>query len=204
MAEYSSYSLRAVKRKFGLIEDKSHFTIGIQPITPTDLLVQTLERNLETMGLNNEKSRSEFVVAPIMMEVAYRHRARVSVYSGENLEADKNEDLNGECDFIISGMPRSSTIEIPIICLVECENDNLMSGTGQCVAQMLGAQIVNERDGNRLLYIYGCVTTGNDWKFLKMQQKTIYTDITTYYLKDVGQILGIFQRLIEDLTPPNL
>jgi hypothetical protein len=86
--------------------------------------------------------------------------------------------------------------------MVECENDNLMSGMGQCVAQMVGAQIVNEKEGKAQPFIYGCVTTGNDWKFLKLEGHTIFTDTETYYLKDVPLILGVFQSLIEDFFAP--
>jgi hypothetical protein len=47
-------------------------------------------------------------------------------------------------------------------------------------------------------YIYGAVTTGNDWKFLKLCDRTIFIDKNDYFIKEVDKILGI---LTMTLTP---
>jgi hypothetical protein len=193
---YSSYSFSSVKRKFQLNQQKARLFEEISLIAPSEMLVEVLRRNQTILGFNNEKSRSEFLVAPILGEFAYLNYNHVSFYSGENLNVDADNNLNGECDFIFSKVPYSYTIEKPIICLVEAENDNITTGLGQCVAQMLGAQLFNEREGNLIPFIYGCVTTGYEWKFLKLENKAITTDLDTYYLKDVNILLGIFQKIL--------
>jgi transketolase C-terminal domain/subunit len=52
--------------------------------------------------------------------------------------------------------------------IVEAKNENIKGGLGQCVAEMVAAQIFNEREANAIDTIYGAVTTGEIWKFLKL------------------------------------
>nr|WP_322744473.1 MULTISPECIES: hypothetical protein [unclassified Coleofasciculus] len=66
-----------------------------------------------------------------------------------------------------------------------------MAGLGQCVAEMVAAQIFNEREGNEISVIYGTVTSGTNWKFLKLKGKVVEIDLVEYYLTDVNKILGI-------------
>jgi hypothetical protein len=56
---------------------------------------------------------------------------------------------------------------------------------------MVAAQIFNEREGNEILVIYGAVTSGTNWKFLKLEGKVVEIDLVEYYLTDVNKILGI-------------
>ncbi len=197
MVGYSSFSLKSVKKNFQLQEKKQALFADVKDIAPSAWLIESLQKGHRVVSLNNEKSRSEFIVAPIMSEIADKNLAKISFFSGENLDADKEQSLNGECDFIMSSVPDSSTVDVPIFCMVECESDNLMGGTGQCVAQMIGAQLINEREGATQPYIFGCVTTGNDWKFMKLEGKIIFMDTEIRYLENVASIIGIFQNIID-------
>jgi hypothetical protein len=190
--------LRAVKKKFGLIEKSAPIFEGDCPtLTPGAWLLEALQRGHQITHFNNEKSRSEFIVAPVLSEIALLNQDQISFYTGENLDADKSNDLNGECDYLFSNVPSSSTVESPIICMTEAENQNLMTGMGQCVAQMLGAKIFNEREGNPQPFIYGCVTTGEDWQFLKLENNVIYVHPKRFYINDLEHILGVFQYIIK-------
>jgi hypothetical protein len=75
--------------------------------------------------------------------------------------------------------------------LVEAKNENLKGGLGQCVAEMVGAQLFNAREGNQPAPIYGTVTSGTNWRFLRLVGKTIEIDLTEYYLVQIEQILAI-------------
>ena len=66
----------------------------------------------------------------------------------------------------------------------------------QCAAQMLGAKIYNEKNDVKIDCIYGCVTTGNDWKFLKLE-KDLIIDSQTFYLNEIGELLAVFQNIID-------
>jgi hypothetical protein len=44
--------------------------------------------------------------------------------------------------------------------------------------------------------IYGVVTTGNNWKFLKYEPGIAYIDKPEYYIANVDKILGILVKMI--------
>jgi activator of 2-hydroxyglutaryl-CoA dehydratase len=80
--------------------------------------------------------------------------------------------------------------------LVEAKKEDILAGLGQCVAEMVAAQIFNEREGNEISVIYGTVTSGTNWKFLKLEGQVIEIDLNEYYLSDVNKILGILASAV--------
>lgn len=65
---------------------------------------------------------------------------------------------------------------------------------------MVAAQIFNQRNGEPIESIYGAVTTGTDWKFLKLTDKTVFIDKRDYFINEVSQILGILTSLLRRFT----
>jgi hypothetical protein len=195
MAGYSSYSLKSVQKKFGLKTVRKELFQSLQPIQPTELLLAVLQR-ASKMPLISEKSRSEWIVAPILMEIKYLNPHKMTVLSGENLDVDKEQSLTGECDFLFVRDPDTEIVTSPIFCLVEAEKHDITGGTGQCIAQMIGARLLNEQDGVHFPTIYGCVTTGTDWQFLKLEGQLVTLEEHLKYINQLPQLLGIFQEIV--------
>jgi len=59
---------------------------------------------------------------------------------------------------------------------------------------MVAAQLFNQRNGELIESIYGAVTTGTDWKFLKLIDQTILIDKRDYFINEVSKILGILSN----------
>ena len=83
-----------------------------------------------------------------------------------------------------------------MIAVVEAKNDNIPSGLGQCIAEMVAAQIFNERHQNLIPTVYGVITTGSNWKFLRLEGNVVTVDLEEYYLNDVSKILGILRYCV--------
>jgi hypothetical protein len=64
---------------------------------------------------------------------------------------------------------------------------------------MVAAKLFNQRNGDVIESIYGAVTTGTDWKFLKLTDKTIWIDKRDYFINEVSQILGILTMPFKDI-----
>jgi len=95
-------------------------------------------------------------------------------------------------------MSRSSEqlyIDTPVVAIVEAKNENIISGLGQCIAEMYAAVLYNEREEIHLPCIYGAVTTGDEWKFLKLEEDTAYIDRPSYYMSDLAKIIGILVNM---------
>ncbi|HBC43731.1 MAG TPA: hypothetical protein DCZ88_18050, partial [Pseudanabaena sp.] len=85
----------------------------------------------------------------------------------------------------------------PVITVVEAKNENIMSGLGQCAAEMIASRIFNEQEGTNLARIYGVVTSRNIWKFIKLEGNALYVDLEDYSIKEISKIIGILCSMIE-------
>jgi len=195
---YSDFSLIQVKKVFGLTEKPINLFNDLGEIEASHWLKETLEISLKlALSSSSEKARSEFIIAPILLEIEKRNQENFSIFSGERLDVDEEKGLKGECDFILSKGPISSTIQAPIFSLVEAKKNDIKEGLGQCLAQMLGAKQFNQNEGNEIDIIFGCVTTGEDWQFLKLDDNVIYMDIRRYYISELNNIIWIFQSIVD-------
>lgn len=152
--------------------------------------------------LNTEKARSEGMIAPVLFELWARYQARVGLYSGNEFDADPAAGLNGYCDFILSRSPQQPFVTHPAVVIIEAKRENIAGGLGQCVAGMVGAQRFNARHNAPADPIYGCVTTGSVWKFLRLSGATVSVDLTEYTLPQVDRILGILAHMIGPVPQP--
>lgn len=195
---YSNFNLERVKHKFNLktIEEFGIFA-DILPVESSELLKQILQDNLPiAIASNSEKARSEMIIAPILVELKRKFRDEINLFSGVNFTVDETQELNGICDFLISHSPEKLFIAAPIITLVEAKKEDLNGGLGQCIAEMVAAQIFNQKENNEIAMILGVVTSGTNWRFLKLQNTDIFIDLTEYYLSDLNKILGILASIL--------
>ncbi|WP_242046690.1 hypothetical protein [Cylindrospermum sp. FACHB-282] len=63
---------------------------------------------------------------------------------------------------------------------------------------MLAAKLFNEREGNNIQTIYGTVTTGTNWKFLKLIGQVVEIDLSEYYINDIGKIIAILSSILTE------
>lgn len=194
---YSDFKLSEIIKLFGLtISETSELFSAVAEVECSEYLAFTLKENIElAVSINTEKARSEMIIAPMLLELRRRLNYQISLFSGVDFNVDNERGLNGICDFIISHSVEQLFVRAPVITLVEAKNENLKAGFGQCVAEMLAAQLFNEREGNEITTIYGVVTIGTIWRFLKLEGQIVHIDLTEYYIKDVNKILGILVSL---------
>ncbi|MBW4511668.1 MAG: hypothetical protein KME64_34975 [Scytonematopsis contorta HA4267-MV1] len=190
---YSDFTLAKAKQAFSLttIEKRDIFA-SVPELTASNLLTETLDYNLEiALASNSEKARSELIIAPILVDLRRQLKEAISLFSGIDFSVDESKGLNGTCDFIITQSPEILIISAPVITIVEAKKENINAGLGQCVASMVAAQIFNQQSGSGIKTIYGTVTTGSIWQFIKLEEQILSIDLSEYYLKDVNKILGI-------------
>ena len=198
---YSQFDLETAIVDFDLtFREKAGYFSQVADVKPSELLMQILDFNAPVaLAINSEKVRSELIIAPILLDLKRNHPNRVSFFSGKEFNVDADRGLNGFCDFLISRSPQQSVIQSPVIAIVEAKNENIELGLGQCIAEMVAAQIFNQRKGLEIPMILGAVTTGSTWKFMKLEGKTIDLDLTEYFLNQVGKILGILSLTLEPI-----
>ena len=190
---YSDFSLESVKKTFNLtISPRQDLFSAVPALECSDHLTETLAYNVPfALASNTEKSRSEMIITPILLELTKQFPDRISLFSGVDFTVDSDLGLNGSCDFLISRSVEFLIVSAPAILIVEAKKENINAGLGQCVAEMYAAKLFNEREGNQVSRIYGVVTTGEIWKFLMLEGQAVQIDLLEYFLNQVDKILGI-------------
>lgn len=196
---YSNFTLSKVKADFGITTKETEDLFSeILPTPPSQLLSLILkDQQSLAVAINTEKARSELVIMPMLMEVRRILNNQISIFSGSSFEVEPALGLDGCCDFILSRSPEQYYIASPVVTIVEAKNESISGGLGQCIATMIATQLFNQREGNSLDSIYGVVTTGTVWKFLKLTEKTAFIDISDYYIKEIDKILGILVATVQ-------
>ncbi|MBD2559827.1 MULTISPECIES: hypothetical protein [Nostoc] len=200
---YSDFKLIEVIDSFGLvIHESSGLFANVQEQECSDLLSTILRENVDlAVAISSEKARSEMIISPILLEIRRKFNYKISFFSGVDFTVDSQRGLNGFCDFILSLSSEQLLVRSPVIVLVESKNENLRSGLAQCIAEMVAAQLFNERGGNQIKAIYGAVTIGTLWQFLKLEGNVVSIDLSEYYIKDIKKILGILYGAIAQSKP---
>ena len=197
---YNDFSLHTLKQQFGLhVQEESVPLLSAAPVAISDLLRHTLAENVPiALDISTEKARSEFIIAPVLMEVRRQLDYRISLFSGIEFNVDVAQGLRGVCDFLLSLSPLQLAVEAPVVMIVEAKNENIKQGLIQCMAEMVAAQQFNQERHTTIETVYGAVTTGNLWKFLRLSTTVVSVDITEYHISQVEQVVGMLVAMIRE------
>jgi hypothetical protein len=194
---YNDFTLDRVRRDFSLVvNDNVDLFEEVGEVIESPLLRSLLDECVPlAIDIGTEKARSELIIAPILLEVR-RLAGRIGFFSGVELNVARESGLSGYCDFILTRSPLQLILSAPIMMIVEAKNEDMKAGLGQCAAEMVAARLFNERDGEGPLTIHGAVTTGTNWRFLKLESNELLVDRQEFALEPVARILAIFLRCI--------
>jgi len=190
---YSEFTLESVQTAFDLTIAERANLLNNSPLAESSEFLNQLLKEFVPLALamNTEKARSELIIAPILVEVRKKYLDKASLFSGVELNIDRDSGLNGVCDFLLSRSPSQLMLKAPVVVVVEAKKENINGALGQCIAEMWAAKLFNQQHQNDISVIYGAATTGNDWKFLRLSDRLVEIDLTEYQLSNIDKILGI-------------
>lgn len=190
---FRDFTLPKAQQDFALTVDATQQLFAqVAPVALSETMRRYLD-DFQTLGMSipTEKGRSALLIAPLLAEVWRRSEHRISLYSGVELNVDEAAGLNGVCDFLLGLSPQLYYVEAPIVAVVEAKKDSIPEGLGQCAAEMVALQSFNQKAGKPYDPVYGCVTTGTLWRFLRLSGKRLEIDLNEYQLAQADRILGV-------------
>ncbi len=194
---YNNFTLESVKDRFDLKLMNSRFCELLPISEPQSEFLTIFDESFSLAEVaKSEKAKSELLVSPILVQARRLVDRQVQLFSGEEFNVDQEKGLNGFCDFLFSKSENQFTIDAPVLMLVEAKRGELETGLGQCVAEMLAAQNYNQLKNRNIPAIYGCVTSGTLWQFLKLEGSDVTIDPTNYFVTPVQKILGILKWIL--------
>jgi hypothetical protein len=196
MLTYSQVTLQDLKQ-MGISVAGGRFLPEITAIPAPEWLIKVLSLGQGVNRYRSEKAISEEVISPLLLAVKEKNLDKIALFSGVPLSTG---ELYGICDYIITGNPDDYLPESPLIILIEAKRQDLDTGIPQCAAEMITAKKINDEANKVYDTVFGCVTTGDTWIFLKLVENTkVIIDPQRLYLTQIEQILGIFQYMIDYL-----
>jgi hypothetical protein len=195
---YNKFDLQTLVSEFNLeLSENTRLFPDVELVEPSELLLTILDENIPlATAINTEKARGELVIFPVLLEVKRKINSQISIFSGKEFTVEPERGLSGNPDFLISRSREQFFISAPVMTLVQAKNQDINSGLGQCGAEMLAAQIYNTRNNKSIDVIYGCVTTGVLWRFLRLENQTLYIDKIEIPLEPLNRLLGIFWQIV--------
>lgn len=194
---YSDFTIDDLKTKLGLtlVQDEELFPpLLTHPVS--DETKNYIRRHTPlALAIDTEKARSEYILAPLLGELHLAYHTQLSLFSGIDFTVDKEAGLSGRCDFLIARSGDHFSLTAPVVVLVEAKNDSIKAGIPQCGAEMVGAQRYNLQKNAPIDIVYGCISTGSIWRFLKLVDQTLFIDTREYYLDALEEIMGILAHV---------
>ena len=197
---YKDFDISKVKEQFELtLVGDECFLPEVKPVSPSSYIAEYLKDSIPlAIAMGSGKARSELIISPIIFELKKFLNKEISFFSGEEFNVDPNLGLTGCCDFIVSLSPEQLFIEAPALVVIEAKKENFKDALGQCIAQMVAARKFNSINDESISVIYGSVTNGNVWSFLKLEEDIVTVDFTEYSILPVERLLGILVWMMRD------
>ncbi len=192
---FRDFSYPEVLGRLGLTPLNADLVAGAAPAAPRPAFIEYFNEGLAVAvgrpGICTEKAKSEFIIAPLLLELRHLTGRRFSVFSGMELNVHKGRGLNGSCDFVLTKGGNQHLREAPIIGILEAKTEDFSrQGIGQCIAAMYAAQIRNAKSGWAAPRVFGARTTGRSWQLLRLEGSTLAVDRDAFRPAGLPEMLG--------------
>jgi len=189
---YRDFTLSELVKTFNLqINQTNGLFAAFEELESSEYLKYNIKEYLTFVkGINTHEPNHKVITYSVLMEAKNRSKSQTTLFSEVNFNVDSEMGLSGTCDFLVS-LSAEKLISHPLINIVQSKSENLNLSLGQCIAQMLASQLFNDLENNEIKTIYGVVTNGTLWRFMKLVSQTVYIDLTAYHVSYVNKILGI-------------
>lgn len=195
---FSNYkSISAVIKKFQIKYMQSNFMLEVDfPVK------SSFQEELDLLFMdgvidNSEDAICENLIYPVLKEVWKPYRSKLTLWSHETLIYD--EDLSGIPDYTVTRRNPLGTIvfDKPYFLMVEAKQDKFEEGWGQCLAEMIAVQRIND---DFVSDVFGIVSNGKIWQFGKLIADVFTRNKNLYVIQDLDKLFAavnyIFQQCV--------
>ena len=110
-----------------------------------------------------------------------------------------NDKLSGTPDYLIATRSAlgKTVLDLPLVVVVEAKKNDFEQGWGQCLAELVAAQKIND---NLTKPVYGIVTDGELWKFGKLVGNTFISNREGYTIGDLAELFGAIHFIFQAIS----
>jgi hypothetical protein len=192
---FSDYrNIAQVQKEFNIKYQEQNFII-VQDVEPSPLFLEEFEFSLENIDVyTSEASRAEAIIFPILREVYKGYHDRYSLWIQKAIVYD--DKLNGTPDYLIAirSALGKTVLEAPLVVVAEARKNDFEQGWGQCLAELVAAQKINEDES---FAVHGIVTDGKLWEFGKLVGNTFIKNMAGYTVDNLARLFGVLNFIFQ-------
>lgn len=170
--------------------------IAYKGVEPSPIFLEEFAFNQRHIDLfSSEAARCENVIYPILRDVYKNYVDRFSLWSHRSISYDA--ELTGTPDYLISTKSAlGKTVPgLPIIIIVEAKRNDFVKGWGQCLAELVDAQKINNDPKKP---VHGIVTDGELWQFGKLVADLFTRNATVLAISELRKVFGAIAYLMTE------
>lgn len=194
---FSDYkNLAQVQQDFQIRYQEDNFLPELWTDIPA-LFLNEFDFNLTVMdAFSSEAARCELVIFPIIREIYKYYSNEAALWVQKSFSVDGT--LNGTPDYMLSRKSSlgKTILETPIVLLVEAKRNDFEQGWGQCLAELVAADLLN--GGSRP--VYGIVTDGKLWEFGRLSHQVFTKNTASYTITDLEKLFSVLNGLFDLAT----
>ena len=195
---FSDYkNISQVQKEFGIRYQEENF-LALQRLEPPSHFREEFDFNQRNIDVfSSEAARTELVITPILREVYKNFHEHYSFWIQKAMIY--NDKLNGTPDYLIATRSAlgKTVLDLPLVIIVEAKKNDFEQGWGQCLAELVAAQKIND-DLHKP--IYGIVTDGELWKFGKLTGTTFISNLEAYTVGDLAELFGAINFIFQSIS----
>ena len=203
-SDYRKYTASELRHLFRIeIKNNENLFSDFRPSGNTYADLQTditnIASRLRLSKFDNEATRGSLLVSRILWKAGEVYQLGVFFEPVVTLQQEPAvlnlpHPLAGTYDSALS-LDEIDFIT-PIIAVVEVKRSNLSEGLGQCIAEMYATlhAFAQER-------VYGIITDGEVWEFLRLEGATLAVDTHNYYIMNVADIVDRIGYIASSFKP---
>ena len=175
--------------------------VEAKPATPSVEFLRDFEFTREHINVfASEASRCETIIFPVLKERYKAYADQYALWIKQTITYD--DTLNGTPDYFISTKSElgKTVVGTPLILLVEAKKNDFEQGWGQCLAELVAAQKINDSTS---LPVYGIVTDGTLWQFGRLIGDTFTQNKTDFALANLSTLFGAVDSVFKSVTAMN-
>lgn len=185
-------TIAEVQKKYRIRYTELDF-IAAGDLSPPEAFVQDFEFNRENIDIfSSEASRSELIISPLLREIYKQHCQGYAFWIQKSIAYD--EVLCGTPDYLFSHRSAlgKTVLETPIVAVVEAKRNDFEQGWGQCLAELVAVQKINDDPGRP---VYGIVTDGNLWQFGRLSGDVFTKNAENFTIDKLSRLYGALEYL---------
>jgi hypothetical protein len=186
---FDSYkNVGEVLKEYSIVSSEESFIVETE-INIRDAFREDLAFSLrEFTFAESEYAICEAIIFPILKEIYRSYREYFSLWSHKSLVYDAM--LSGIPDYIVAKKSPlgKEVFEQPFFVAVEAKRDDFIKGWGQCLAEMVAIQKINQQ--SEFQNIFGIVSNGQFWQFGKLKSNLFTREIKSYTLSDLDMLFA--------------